>query len=76
MEALSYSLTFFFHMIPGLTETFMRLPRSLPLFTGPDDPRLTTAIGEIFAVFLIGAILQTRRIWIARRAPLAKVRAE
>ncbi|MFT3762289.1 MAG: hypothetical protein QM761_06675 [Pseudoxanthomonas sp.] len=58
VEMLSYSLSFFFHMIPGLTETFTRLPPSLPLFTGPDDPRLKAVIGLVFVIFLAGAFLQ------------------
>jgi hypothetical protein len=37
VETLAYSLTFFFHFIPGTTETFTRLPAGAPLFSGPND---------------------------------------
>ncbi|HBK46347.1 MAG TPA: hypothetical protein DDZ67_07910 [Xanthomonadaceae bacterium] len=67
VEMLSYSLTFFFHMIPGLTETFTRLPASSPLFTGPEDPRLKATLGVVFVVFLAGVFLQVRRLRAARR---------
>src|SRR5471032_1791133 len=32
VEVVSFSLTFFFHMIPGITETTTRLPLGSPLF--------------------------------------------
>ncbi|MEF7613173.1 hypothetical protein V4F39_04555 [Aquincola sp. MAHUQ-54] len=56
------SLTFFFHMIPGLTETFTRVPSGAPLFTGPDDPALQKTVGAFFVLFLVGATLQVRRL--------------
>jgi uncharacterized membrane protein len=62
VATVSYSLTVFFHMIPGMTETFTRLPLSAPLFTGPDDPNLQKVVGSLFVVFLIGALLQVRRL--------------
>ena len=62
VETVSYSLTFFFHMIPGVTETFTRLPAGAPLFAGPEDPALQKVVGVLFVVFLIGAALQVRRL--------------
>jgi len=62
VETLSFSTTFFFHMIPGATETFTRLPPRSPLFSGPDDPVLQKVIGAFFVVLLIGAALQVRRL--------------
>lgn len=62
VETLSYSLTFFFHVIPGFTETATRLPVGAPLVSGPDAPALQKAIGAAFVVFLIGAALQVRRL--------------
>lgn len=59
---VSYSLTFFFHMIPGVTETFTRLPTASPLFSSPEDPALKTTVSVFFLVFLIGATLQVRRL--------------
>jgi uncharacterized membrane protein len=62
VETVSYSATFFFHMIPGLTETFTRLPQGSPVFSGPDDPALQKLVGLFFVLFVIGAILQVRRL--------------
>ncbi|MCW5623758.1 MAG: hypothetical protein KIT73_03460 [Burkholderiales bacterium] len=67
IETVGYSLTFFFHLIPGATETFTRLPVGAPLFTGPEDPALQQVVGVLFVVFLVGAALQVRRIRAARR---------
>src|SRR5690606_1809981 len=62
IETVSYSLTFFFHMIPGFTETFTRLPVDAPIFSGPDDPTLQKVIGVVFLLFLVGAFLQVMRL--------------
>ena len=62
VETVSYSATFFFHMIPGVTETFTRLPLGAPLFAGPEDPDLQKVIGVLFALFMIGAAVQVRRL--------------
>jgi uncharacterized membrane protein len=59
---VSYSATFFFHMIPGVTETFTRVPRGAPLFANPDDSALQKTIFVLFIVFLVGAFLQIRRL--------------
>lgn len=62
IETVSYSLTFFFHMIPGFTETFTRLPAGAPVFSGPDDPTPQKVIGVVFLLFLAGAFLQVMRL--------------
>ena len=62
VAVIGYSLTFFFHMIPGFTETTSRLPVGRPLTSGPDDPALQAAVGVAFLVFLIGALLQFLRL--------------
>ena len=62
IETVSYSLTFFFHMIPGVTETFTRLPSGAPLFSSPEDPALQKVVGAFFAVFVVGAFLQVRQL--------------
>jgi uncharacterized membrane protein len=58
IETIAYSMTFFFHLIPGITETTTRLPVDHPLATDPGDPIVTTSIGICFIAFLIGATLQ------------------
>ena len=68
VETVGYSLTLFFHMIPGVTETSTRLPLGAPLAANPDVPGLQMTVGALFIVFLIGATLQVRRM---RRAGTA-----
>lgn len=62
VSTLSYSLTYFFHFIPGVTETFTRLPAGRPLFSSPEDPALQPVIGVLFLLFLVGATLQVLRL--------------
>jgi len=68
VTTVAYSLTLFFHMVPGVTETFTRLPAGRPLFTGPDDPALQPVAGVLFLVFLAGAALQVVQMRRADRA--------
>ena len=62
VEVISCTMTFFFHLIPGITETFTRLPAGAPLFANPDDPALQRTIGVVFVLVLIGIALQVRRL--------------
>lgn len=68
VATVSYSLTVFFHFVPGVTETFTRLPVGAPLFTSPEDPALEKVVGAIFLLFLVGAALQVRRLRAANPA--------
>ena len=67
IETVSYSATFLFHMIPGITETTTRLPLGAPLLPDADAPALKTATAVLVVVFLIGAAFQVRRIRARRR---------
>lgn len=62
VETVAYSLTFFFHLIPAITETCTRLPSHAPLIDNPDSPILQGIAGVLFLVFLAGATLQVRRL--------------
>jgi len=62
VETISYSATFLFHMIPGITETSIRLPLGAPLVANADAPALKVATGVLFAAFLIGATLQVGQL--------------
>lgn len=62
VETLAYSLTFFFHFIPGVNETFTRVPVGAPLLSGPDDPALQKVVGVLFVIYLVGAGLQVWRL--------------
>ena len=76
VETISYTMTFFFHLVPGFTETFTRLPTGAPLFANPDDPALQRTIGVVFVLVLVGIGLQVRRMRAATAAagsvPLAR----
>ena len=62
IETVSFSMTFFFHIVPAITETATRLPRDAPLASSPDDPNIQMAIGICFVLFAIGAVLQARSL--------------
>jgi len=62
VETVLYSMTFFFHLVPGVTETTTRLPVSAPLASGPDDPLVQKLVGICFLLFLVGATLQVIRL--------------
>jgi len=62
VETISYSATFLFHMIPGITEASTRLPYGSPLAASGEDPGVKAATGVLFILFLIGATLQVRKL--------------
>ena len=68
IETLSYSATFLFHLIPGITETTTRLPLGAPLLPNADAPALQAATAVLLVAFLIGATLQVRRLRARLRA--------
>jgi hypothetical protein len=70
VEAVSYSATFFFHMIPAFTETSTRLPVGRPLVSNPEAPALQAAIAIVFVIFLVGVTLQLRRLRAGVRAAI------
>ncbi|HSC09184.1 MAG TPA: hypothetical protein VLD59_20340 [Steroidobacteraceae bacterium] len=61
VAAVGYSLSFFFHFIPGTVETLTRLPARAPYLATPDDPKAQPIIGIFFLLFLVGATLQVLR---------------
>ena len=68
LAAALWSTTFFLHMIPGVTETFTRLPPDAPLFADADDPALARVIGVLALVAVVLIVLQWRRGASARLA--------
>jgi len=62
VETICYSATFFFHMIPVVTETATRLPAGAPLVNDAEAPALQAANGVLFLLFLIGAAMQVVRL--------------
>ncbi|MDR7332162.1 hypothetical protein [Roseateles asaccharophilus] len=62
VATVGFSLSYFFHWIPGTTETFTRIPLGAPLFSSPEDPNLEKTVGVLFLVFLVGAAVQVWRL--------------
>ena len=69
VETVSYSATFLFHMIPGITETSTRLPLGAPLLPNADAPQLQVATAGLFVLFASGAAWQVLRL---RKASASK----
>jgi uncharacterized membrane protein len=67
--ALGYTLTVFFHFIPGYNETLTRIPVGAPLASGPRDPLLLALVGVTFALFAVVGVVQARRL-LGRAAPV------
>lgn len=60
IQAISYSSTIFFHLVPGIVETSTRLPRGAPLVASPDAPVLQGIVLVLLVLLLIGLTLQLR----------------
>ena len=71
VETLLYTLTFFFHLVPGITESLTRLPDGKPLASGPDDPLVLRWVGVSLALFVVGAALQVVALRARRRREAA-----
>jgi uncharacterized membrane protein len=71
VETVSYSATFFFHWIPAVAETTTRLPPGAPLFPNAEAPPLQAVSGVLFVLFVVGAVLQVRRLRAVRLPSLA-----
>ncbi len=62
VEIVSYTTTFFLHMIPAINETTTRLPPSAPLASGPNDPLILVLVGIALALYIAGAAFQVLRL--------------
>lgn len=70
VQTVSFSITFLFHLIPGVTETFTRVPVSAPLFNGIEDPVLQAVQGGIALLVVFGIVFQLR--WLRRARDAAR----
>jgi uncharacterized membrane protein len=61
-QAVGYSSTFLFHIIPGIIETLTRLPPDAPLVASQEAPILKPILAVVLVVFVIALVLQIR--WI------------
>lgn len=69
VATVAYSMTFFFHWIPAITETSTRLPPGRPLLPNAEAPELQVVTAVLFVLFLVGAFLQVRRLRAERSLP-------
>ena len=60
LQAIGYSTTMLFHIIPGFTEALTRLPPGQPVLPSADAPAFGPIYGTLFLVFLVGLVLQLR----------------
>jgi len=66
IQAMSFSGTFLFHMIPAITDGLMRLPVSAPIVTDIQDPLLKGFYLAFLITYLIGFAWQV--MWLRKRA--------
>jgi uncharacterized membrane protein len=67
VETVSYSLSFFFHFIPGTAESLTRLPLGAPLAASPEAPIVQKIVALLFTLFLCGATWQVLRLRASRK---------
>jgi uncharacterized membrane protein len=65
LQAVSYSATFLFHMIPAITDGLMRLPVDGPIVTNIEDPLLKQFYLAFLITYLVGVSLQI--VWLRGR---------
>jgi uncharacterized membrane protein len=70
-QALCYSATVLFHLVPGFVETLTRIPPGSPVAKAPEDPVLQPILGTLLFLFLVGITLQFR--WLRRQPAPAPV---
>ena len=58
LQALCFSATLLFHMIPAITDGLLRLPVGDPVLTDPQDPLLMKFYLGFFVVFLVRYVMQ------------------
>ena len=75
VQAISYSATMLFHMIPGFTESLTRLPPGHPLLPNADAPELKAIAGVLVLLFLVGLVAQLRWLRSTSARPLPRAMA-
>jgi len=68
IEIIVYTLTVFFHSVPGVTESLTRLPPEAPIAASQEAPIFPVIYGICFVMFLAGVTLQIR--WLKEQGGL------
>lgn len=58
LQAMSFSATFLFHMIPAITDGLMRLPTDAPIVTNIEDPLLKSFYLAFLITYVVGFACQ------------------
>lgn len=62
LQAISFSATLLFHMIPAITDGLMRLPVGNPVVNSIESPLLKGFYAAFLLIYVIGISLQIRHI--------------
>ena len=73
VQAACFTTTILFHLIPGVTETSIRLPLGHPFAESPTSPVLQPIFLALITAWIIGLVLQLR--WLRARGAVAAVPA-
>ena len=66
-QAMCFSATLLFHMIPAITDGLMRLPVGDPVVTNIEDPLLRGFYLAFLLAYVIGYIMQV--MWLRKQSP-------
>ncbi len=69
LSLFGFTFSFFLLMVPGISETLMRLPVANPVADGPQSPVLRMVLAMWFIVFVLGFVTQS---WLVRSQRLGK----
>ena len=72
VQAVAFTTTILFHMIPAFNETLTRIPPGAPIASSPQAPIMQVIIAVLLVIYAIGLTLQIR--WM--RATPAPVQAD
>ena len=70
VETISYTFTFFFHMVPTIAESLTRLPAGHPIAATQQDPLIQKLTGVALLLTLVGITLQVTKLRKNANAPL------
>lgn len=59
-QAIAYTTTMLFHMIPAFTETLTRVPLGAPLLPNAEAPEFKPIYGTLMLIYVVGLVLQLR----------------
>ncbi len=65
-QAIGYTSTLLFHMIPAITDFLRRLPVGDPFIDSFEDPLLLNFHAAFLMIYLVGLVAQI--VWLKRRA--------